>query len=207
MQIQTFSQNSFGENTYLVMADGRDDAVVIDPGVQTEIILQALEENKRKLAAILLTHGHFDHVAYGDELRAATGAKIHIHQNDAGMLKYSALNASELSDGTYPVFSYEADSYYRVVETGDLAVAGLEFVVVYTPGHTPGGVMLYLPDEKTAFTGDTLFCNGFGRADLPGGSMLQLRRSLKKLFRLPKDTVIYPGHGDHATMEEVLGKF
>lgn len=206
MQIRTFSDNPLGENTYLVYVEGRDDAVIIDPGCKTEILTEALKAAGKKLGAILLTHGHFDHAAYADELRRATGARIYIHNNDAGMLKYKALNASELGDGSYPDYSFEADSYYVVLETGDLITCGLEFVVVYTPGHTPGSVTLYLPDEKTAFTGDTLFNGGFGRTDLPGGSMLQLRRSLKKLFRLPRETAIYPGHGTSATMDEILGK-
>ncbi len=142
--------------------------------------------------AILLTHGHFDHIMGVEGLRTQFGIPVYVHEDDADMLERPQLNAGAMIGVS---ISVQAD---QTVKDGDvLHLAGMEIHVLHTPGHTPGGVCYYFPKEEVVFSGDTLFCGSVGRTDLPGGSMSALIRSVReKVFKLPDLTVVYTGHGE-----------
>lgn len=170
---------------YIVYDDASDTCVVIDPGAEPERILAAC--GGRRIEAILLTHGHFDHIG-GVKALAADGAEIVIHRADASMLGSAELNASWLV-GEY----ITAPAVTRTVQEGEvITYGGVSFTVLHTPGHTPGSVCYQAGDRL--FTGDTLFQFGYGRTDLPGGSMNQLTASLRRLQPLARECEIYPGH-------------
>ncbi len=174
-----------GTQCYLIWADGRDDCVVIDPGFEPEKIRAAL--SGRRIAAILLTHGHFDHIGGVRALMDQDTALV-IHALDAPMLSDPELNAGYLINTTVTA----PQPTHLVAEGDEVTYGGVSLRVLHTPGHTPGSVC-YLA-EPWLFTGDTLFHGGYGRTDLPGGSMTQLRASLRRLMSLIPQWEVLPGH-------------
>ena len=185
LKMKTLSVGGLGTCCYIVWDDAADACVVIDPGAEPERIRRACDG--RRIEAILLTHGHFDHIGAVEEL-AKDGAEIVIHREDAPMLADPRLNASWLVG-----WRITAPQASRTVREGEvLSFAGAEFTVLHTPGHTPGCVC-YQAGEWL-FTGDTLFHYGYGRTDLPGGSMAQLAESLRRLQPLAQQYEIFPGH-------------
>jgi len=188
LKMKSLSVGELSTCCYIVWDDADktgDTCVVIDPGAEPERIRQACEG--RKIEAILLTHGHFDHIGSVAEL-AKDGAEIVIHRDDAPMLGDTRLNASWMVG-----WNVTAPAATRTVAEGDrITYAGVNFTVLHTPGHTPGCVC-YQAGEWL-FTGDTLFHYGYGRTDLPGGSMRQLAESLRRLQPLVQQYEIFPGH-------------
>ena len=188
MLIKTLPVGQFETNCYVVTNEDTLECVVIDPGDESNTILDYLEDNHLKCKAIFLTHGHFDHVGAAAAVAEETGAPVYMNALD------EAKNGSSLH---YP-FSLPANG--RHYAGGDVIdAAGLRFEVIATPGHTPGGVTLRC--SNALFVGDTLFKGSCGRTDLPGGSMEQELQSLKKLCSLPGDYEVYPGHMDPTTLE------
>ena len=188
---------------YLVAPDDAPDAAIVDPGGDAELITTQLRAHKLDPKLILLTHGHIDHIAAVAELKATfPDAQICIHEADAPMLRDpGAALASLIGIAFTPT---EPD---RLLADGDTVALGPHtFEVIHTPGHTPGGIALRvaLADQAdVAFSGDTLFAGGIGRTDFPGGSYTQLLESIRqRLFTLPDDTILYPGHGDPTTVAE-----
>ncbi len=184
-QMKTLTVGMLGTCCYILWDDAAETCIVIDPGDEPERIRAACEG--RPIEAILLTHGHFDHIGGVAEL-ARDGAEIVIHREDAPMLANPELNACGLVNRLIT-----APKATRFIREGDaLSYAGLTLAVLHTPGHTPGGVCYQVGDAL--FTGDTLFHYGYGRTDLPGGSMHQLAASLRRLQPLARACDIYPGH-------------
>lgn len=169
-------------------------AIVIDPGYKRESILTFLNENEGKERLILLTHGHFDHIGGADYLRQETGVKIGIGALDVPALSDDVLNCAVNFKRKLEPFT--ADFEYLdgdVIKVGDI-----ELKVISTPGHTVGGVSFLCGNNL--FSGDTLFKTSVGRTDFEGGSFEELEKSIKKLYTLPDETVIYAGHGESSTI-------
>ena len=185
LQMKAMTVGDLGTCCYIVWDDASDGCIVIDPGAEPQRVRRACEGHK--IEAILLTHGHFDHIG-GVAGLADEGVDVVIHVADAPMLRDAQLNASWLV-GDYVT----APAATRTIREGDkLHYAGAEFTVLHTPGHTPGCVC-YQAGEWL-FTGDTLFHYGYGRTDLPGGSMAKLAESLRRLAPLAQQYEIFPGH-------------
>ena len=188
MNIKTIPVGQLETNCYVVVNEETLACVVIDPGDESNTIMDYIESNRLKCEAILLTHGHFDHVGAVNGILEQTGCALYINPRDEGY---------EVGKSGMKFKMPEGGKYY---DDGDVIVeAGLEFKVLATPGHTPGSVCLICGDAL--FTGDTLFRGSCGRTDLPGGSMREEMRSLKKICRLEGDFEVYPGHMDSSTLE------
>jgi len=187
MLIKTLPVGQLETNCYVVTDEETLGCAVIDPGDESNTILDYLEDNRLRCLAILLTHGHFDHIGALEAVAEETGAPVYIHR----------LDDTGGRDFHRPVRLPENAHYYA---DGDVVeLPGLRFEVIGTPGHTPGGVTLRC--GNALFTGDTLFRGSCGRTDLPGGDMEEELRSLKRLCELPGDYEVYPGHMDTSTLE------
>ena len=186
-------------NCYLIACVKTKKAAVIDPGGEegTDLILNLLQKNNFNLKYIINTHGHIDHIAGNNSLKAKTEALLLIHRLDADMLVDANKNFSSLMGKE--ICSPPADKF---LEEGDEITLGiLKLTVIHTPGHTPGGISLVL--NNIVFTGDTLFAGSIGRTDLPGSSYQDLQKSIKeKLLVLSDNRMIYPGHGPDSTISE-----
>ncbi len=188
MELTELTVGMLGTQCYVLSAPESDTCVVIDPGAEPERIRKAA--GSRKIEAILLTHGHFDHIG-GVTPLMQEGTALVIHRLDAPMLQNSELNAGLKLTGR----NVTAPCATRLVGDGDtLTYAGLDLRVVHTPGHTPGSVCYLCENE--AFTGDTLFHHGWGRTDLTGGSQTDLMASLRRLIVMTKEMTVHPGHED-----------
>ena len=186
LHIETYPLGAYQTNCYIVYEDASPDCIVIDPGYEPDTVLRAIRGIKKNLAAILLTHGHFDHVGAVKLLAADTDCKVYIHENDL------SLPATLTAGPLYYTHTYgEGDT---------LKIAGVTIRVLHTPGHTPGCVCLLAEDNL--FSGDTLFRDSCGRTDLPGGNGAELFKSLRRLAALPGDYRVLPGHGMESTLEE-----
>jgi len=183
-------------NCYLVGCEGSREGVVIDPGGNPKRILQAVEEMGLTVRYVLNTHCHFDHMAANAEVVAATGAALALHPAELPILQARG------GASWFGVLVKESPLPEVELEGGQaLKVGTLQFQVLETPGHSPGGVTFYLEEDGAAFDGDVLFAMGVGRTDLPGGDWDTLMRSIREvLFSLPDDTVLYPGHGPQTTV-------
>jgi len=198
IEIQTIVSMPFAENTYVVWKPKSSEAVVIDPGTEPEAILEFLRERELTVAAILNTHGHADHIAGNADLKAAfPNAPLIIGSGEAELLTNPQLNVSR-SFG-FDVTSPPADQLVREGDT--LSFAGLTLDILEIPGHSPGHVVFVVRDEQTVFGGDVLFRGSIGRTDFPGGSFSILAEGIRgKLYKLPMETVVYPGHGPVTTI-------
>ncbi len=173
-------------NCYILHDDASKTCVVIDPGYDAGFVLDKLDSLGLTLEAILLTHGHFDHVGAVKELAAETGCKVYLHPDDLSMPPM--MTAGKLC---------YTDTY---AEGSQLNLAGLSIGVLHTPGHTPGSVCLIC--GNCIFSGDTLFQGSCGRTDLPGGDWAAITRSLNRLARLEGNFWVYPGHGGSTTLRD-----
>ena len=193
MQITTLHLGGLATNCYILPC-GDGGAVVVDIGDGAAKLMEKLQELQLSVKAVLLTHGHYDHVAGVEEIRLAYHCSVYIHEADERMLRSGDANlAWQLTDKPFtPVQSYE------LLRDGDsLTIGDLTFRVMHTPGHTPGGVCYFVDDLM--FSGDTLFAGSIGRIDL-GGNAQDMRESLDKLGKLEGDYTIYPGHFDSSTL-------
>ena len=186
-----------GVNCYLLGCPETGQGVVVDPGGDVELILSAIARHGLTVTAIINTHGHFDHVGGNRQLVEATGAPLWIHSADEPLLTRVASVAAMygMRGENSPLPSG------HLVDNQQLVYGACSLRVIHTPGHTPGGCCLYLEDEGKLITGDTLFADGIGRTDLPGGSYEQLQESIRtRLFCLPDEVALYPGHGPASTI-------
>ncbi len=198
MQIQIFPLPPIATNAYLLNAPGSNAAVLVDapPDALAEIT-PALKKQGLRLTALLLTHGHWDHMADAAACRAA-GAVVYAHAADREWIE----NPMIQEDFLIPGIEIEPVKIDHFLTPGKiLEVAGMKFEVRHVPGHAPGNVLFYNAEAKTAFVGDAIFAGSVGRTDLPGGDGAQLKNSIRtQIYTLPDDTVIYPGHGPKTTV-------
>ncbi len=196
--IETLTLGAYQTNCYLVWAEGSKTCAVIDPGYDPQTVLAKAAALGLEIDAILLTHGHFDHVGGAAELVGAAGCPLWIQKGDR------SLPDTPLARQLFPLPSGIDCKFYQEGDT--VTAGGLEFTVLETPGHTRGSVCLLCGD--TLFSGDTLFAGSCGRTDLPGGSPEAMRRSLARLAKLEGDFTVFPGHGERSTLErERRGNF
>lgn len=184
--IHPLVMGAYQTNCYIIHEQHSSACCVIDPGYNPETILDTLDALGLTLEAILLTHGHFDHVGAVRDLAADTGCQVYICAEDLAL-------PQQLTAGVL----YHTQTY---AEGTRLHLAGLDITVLQTPGHTPGSVCLLIDD--TLFTGDTLFAGSCGRTDLPGGSWEQMRRSLDRLASLEPNYWVLPGHGESTSLSD-----
>jgi len=182
-------------NCYIVGSEKTGEGIVIDPGAESQRILKKIEELGLKIGAIIATHAHPDHVSAVGKVKAATGAEFLIHEDDAQGLEQGGY-ISSLLGMSFP----KSPAPDRLLKDGDtIQVGELQLRVLHTPGHTPGGMCLL--GEGIVFTGDTLFSQGIGRCDFPGGDYQALMEAIRsRLMSLPDDTAVYPGHGPETTI-------
>src|ERR1051325_325525 len=173
------------------------EAIVIDPGDNIDDILAVLRKHGLTVKAIVITHAHIDHIGGAAKLKAATGAPVHMNQNDQVLYDRMDVQAGWLGMATPEITAIDT-----AARDGDtLALGGATFHVLHTPGHTQGSISVWIPAENKLVAGDTLFRDSIGRTDLPGGNTRQILRSIHtRLLTLPEETVVIPGHGDNTTI-------
>jgi hydroxyacylglutathione hydrolase len=193
--IKRLTVGAFSSNCYIVGAEESAEGVIIDPGGNAPVIIDAIHDTHLKIKAIILTHGHADHIAAVCDIKSFTGAQVAIHQADDDFLDgprgYSMM---------WGISYRTPDPPDRLLNEGDIIETGsLNFKVIHTPGHTPGSICLQMDDK--VFTGDTLMFRGIGMTVLPGSSRRQLIDSIhSRLMVLPDETELYPGHGRPTTV-------
>jgi hydroxyacylglutathione hydrolase len=186
-------------NCYILGDEETKEAVVIDPGGDEDAILDVLNHHKLQLKLIIDTHGHFDHVDANQPLKAATGAKIAIHEADARMLAQPSSEAMFFTGNRLRLS--QADILLK--ENDILTFGQYRLKVLHTPGHTPGGISLLLEDHPYVYVGDLLFAGSIGRTDFPGGDYDALINAVRtKIFPLGDSYTVYPGHGPVTTVDQ-----
>lgn len=192
MQVFSFPLGPLETNCY-VLAEGSE-AVAVDPGGDPSEVVRFLQSKRLNLVAILNTHLHFDHIMGNAALARATGAPIYLNKGDLFLL--------DATSGTRYGLPATEPFEHQNLEAGDITLMGVRCQVIHTPGHSPGSLSYYFPDQGALFSGDVLFFRDTGRSDLPGGSrpVLENETIRGKLYKLPDATVVYPGHGPSTTI-------
>lgn len=197
MKIVKYSLGQLQANCYFLI--NNQDCLIIDPADDASFILEELQRQQLNLAGMLATHGHFDHIGAVGEIQLSFNVPLYIFKEDQFLIDRLEETAEHFL-GYKPeiikpiTVKYLTDTKFRV--------QNLEFRIIKTPGHTPGSCCVYLEKEKIIFTGDTLFKEGIGRYDFSYSSKEDLKKSLRKIFKLPLKTVVYSGHGERTTIKE-----
>ena len=203
MKINHYVVGMVQTNCYIVSNDETKECFIIDPGASGKQLAEKIRQDGLTPVAVLLTHGHFDHVGAAKTLAKEFDIKIYAHEKEESTLKYPDKNVSWMVGVEE---SYTADVYLKDEE--NISFAGFDIKVLHTPGHTEGGCCYYIAEEDVVFTGDALFAGSVGRTDFPGGSMSQIVRSVREKLlslneagNLESDIMVYPGHNDPTTIE------
>ena len=185
LQVHTLTLGLYQTNCYLVHKEDAKECIIIDPGYEANTILNRAALLGLEIKAILLTHGHFDHVGAVRQIAADTDCDVYVQEQELTL-------PGAMTDGPiYHTHLYPAE--------GTFQAAGMEITVLHTPGHTPGSVCLLIADAM--FSGDTLFAGSMGRCDFPGSSIFDMRKSMKKLYNLAGNYRVFPGHAEATTLE------
>ena len=194
MTLRTLCLGALDTNCHIVWDESRT-AMIVDPADEADKILSVVEAEGLNVAAVVLTHVHFDHMLAAEAVCAATGAPLYVGSGDEAALSDPTRNLSGVFEMCPPI-RMKAD---KVLHEGDtIAVGEMSFAVIETPGHTPGCICLYC--EDVLFAGDVLFYDSIGRVDFPGGDIPAMVASLRRLMSMPKDTQVYCGHGSETTI-------
>jgi hydroxyacylglutathione hydrolase len=199
LQISVFSDELFGENCYLIRRRDTDSAVVVDPGLQVRRVLDQVESERLRIAYVLLSHGHIDHIAGVPALRRATEAPVAMHADDRAILDWEQFSQLPFVPADFQPFHIDSE----ITHNSTLAFQDVSLRVLHTPGHTQGSTCFLFGLD--CFAGDTLFQRSIGRTDLPGGNSGKIVISIRSvLYALPAKTVVHPGHGPRTTIEEEM---
>lgn len=195
MIFKSMSLGPLGTNCYIV--HNVNDAIVIDPSGDPEKIIKYLNDKTLTPKAILLTHGHFDHIGGVDQVRNYYDINVYIHEEESAWLENPKLNGSLLFMGS-EIKTKSAEHY---LTPGKLQIGTISFDIIHTPGHSPGSVSFIFHEQEHVISGDVLFNRGIGRTDLPGGDIKQLEQSIRNdLYKLPESYIVSPGHGPETTI-------
>jgi glyoxylase-like metal-dependent hydrolase (beta-lactamase superfamily II) len=199
LAVAVFPDDLFGENCYLIQRRDTTSALVVDPGLQIDRLLQRVHQERLTVERILVTHGHIDHVGGVPALHQETGAPVAMHPDDLAILDWDRFSHLPFVPSGFAPFSIDS----ALTHDTALSFKDVSLRVLHTPGHTQGSVCFLFGLD--CFAGDTLFQRGIGRTDLPGGDSNKIVFSIRNvLYRLPKKTVVYPGHGPSTTIEEEM---
>ena len=199
MKIDRLILGAYETNCYVLRSsEAVKDCLIVDAGPGSDKLIKFLHEDKLNPVSIVLTHGHIDHIEGVAALRVEfPDIKVYIHKLDAEMLTEPYTNLSAMTGAAFSVEPAE----FILEEQSVIEQADIKLSVLHTPGHTPGGICLYCEDEEIVFTDDALFADSIGRTDFPNGNMEQLLHGIReKLFTLPDETKVYPGHGPITTI-------
>ncbi len=201
--ILTFVVNEFGTNSYLYIDRASSSTILIDPGGNTQEIVDVITQQKLKLEKIIITHAHYDHIAGIQYFYEKFNVPFVIHKSELSLLFDNTKNLSLFFGSPFNIEEIKKLPIQEVDDKEKFFCGGQEILVLHTPGHTPGSICLYIEEDSKnyLFSGDTLFCGSIGRTDLPLGNMDFLVKSLKKIFSLPQKTTFFPGHGNHCSLE------
>ena len=203
MKIHSYPLGQMQANCYVVEKDG--ECLIIDPADDASFIFEKIQQKNLKIMAMIATHGHFDHVMAAGEMQISykklfdKDLPLIIHPKDLFLLKRIVETARHFLNYEPAVIPIEST---KNIKEGRFWISDFGFQIIHTPGHTPGSCCLYFKNENLLFTGDTLFKSGIGRYDFSYSDKDELKKSLQKIFKLPEDTIIYPGHGEESTIGE-----
>ena len=197
MILEVRAAEPFFKNGFVVGCEDTREGVLIDPGDDVDLLLEAAREHRLTITSILLTHAHLDHVTGVGRAKAALGVPVWLHRDDNFLYERAVEQGQMFGIRVEP--QPPVDHFYD--GEGPLTFGRYEVRVLHTPGHCPGGVCLAIGEEPVLFVGDTLFAGSIGRTDLPGGDLDTLLRSIREvLFSFPDATVVWPGHGEATTI-------
>lgn len=200
MKIKKLSLGLLGTNCYILF-DDQQNALIVDPGSEAEVISQLIEEENLTPQAILLTHAHYDHIGAVDQIRKQYKINVYLHEREAVWLTDPMLNRSAIS--MKDAIITDPPEHLLNEKTPSLNISTFSCSVIHTPGHSPGSVSYIFDQHDLIISGDVLFHRGVGRTDLPEGSFEELQHSLReKLYQLPDHYIVYPGHGEPTTIGE-----
>lgn len=203
MKVKKFTFNPFQENTYLV-SDEQNNAVVIDPGCyfseEQQVLKNYINDHNLNIKAILNTHAHIDHIMGNAFMKSEYGVDLYLHETDLPTLAMASTSAQLYGLKGYDE-SPQPDAF--LIEGKTITFGDISFEVIFGPGHAMGHVAFYSPEHKFVINGDILFKGSYGRVDLPGGNLADLKHTItQKMFALPDDTLVYCGHGPETTIGE-----
>lgn len=207
MKIQSFEFNLFGEKTYLIWNESSKEGVIVDPGMSNDVennkITEFISNNGIKLKYILYTHLHIDHTFGHEYIKSTYSIPTMAHQADASLGESRQLQAQMFHLRTPELLPVVIDT--PINDDDGITLGDEKLIAIHIPGHTQGSIAYYCPTSQFVVTGDALFYGSIGRTDLPGGNYAQLISSIqKRLFTLPTETIVYPGHGPSTTIEREI---
>jgi len=201
VRVERYQVGPFDNNLYLLTTAGSKDAIVVDPSMESDVVLGEIRKRGLTVKRILLTHAHIDHILMVKAFHEATGAPVWLHPGDKPLYDRGPDQAASLGlawPGTAPIAHW-------IAEGEDVGIPGIDIRAFHTPGHSPGSVT-FATDEGL-ISGDVLSRGSVGRADLPGGDWDLLVRTIReRLFAYPGETMIYPGHGDTTTIRHEMAQ-